>query len=96
MPAGLQVFDGDLNLITDITTRLGRVLGTTLVGGSPYSGDFDALGEDTGEIWYLVYDNDLGFPYSQCLVYYSAGRIYWETDPVAVGETQYRVIWGVY
>lgn len=92
MPAGLQVFDASGNLVTNITDRIGRVLGTIETGTS--NGSVTGVsGFSTGTPFKMCVTLS-GLGYYMPTVTISGTTLSW-TFPSG-GQSECIIVYGVY
>ena len=94
MPQGWQAFDASGNLIVDVSTRLGRVLGvqtlTAATGGSVTNANF-ASGTP---FWMLSNVSVAGA--RQPEITFSGTTLSWSFPGVGWSGETYRLVYGVY
>lgn len=95
MGLGMQVFDASGNLMIDVTTRLSRVIGTTLIpAGSTNS--LAVPNTSQGTIWYAIYGGGNGNRYSPVITV-SSGTISWSPHGgFPGGPVDVTMVYGLY
>lgn len=99
MPAGLQIWDANGNLMLDTTDRLTKVLGTVTTTTS--DGSVAVSVPTWGAVWVQTTTLESGDFAVVPRTYYSNGRLYWVFEqgyntPPAYFRVSTRVTFGVY
>lgn len=98
MPAGLRTWDAQGNLVIDLSTRMGTILGTTMTGTSNGSILVPAFGlPNAVPFWTVMGSSGHGMYAPQIQAGYIDGawRLKWTfRDPL--GNSDYRITYGVY
>lgn len=91
MPQGLQIWNAAGELILDTSTRNGVVIGSTIIGTNPYSGDITIPEGATNTIWFLCTPTaGSGYPYNPVITTPNSTTLHWEATSAA------RLIYGVF
>lgn len=93
MPAGMQVWDESGRLLVDITTRITRVSGMTVIPAGS-TGSLVVPNADQGTVWYALYLNYNGR--YRPVISISGGTISWSPSSIGGTPVDVPILYGVY